>query len=338
VVGAGASKEFGLPVGSELAAEISKKLDINFDRFGREVLSGDGELFEDIRRQFPKEAREYQLAGWFIRDGIILASSIDDFLHVHQHDQRIVNYGKAAIAKCILEAERSSLLHFDPTTAMAHELATIDFRECSNTWLVKLMRLLGRGLPHADRHKIFDQSKFIIFNYDRCVEHFFINALQRFYNIEHTEAISILMKAEIIHPYGTTGELDGIMGVSARAPFGAETADYLAIGSKTLKTYTERVESERIKEVIREAGQIVFLGFAYHDQNLRLLADGGSLHERPMIGTALGMSPNDTKITKAQLHSWFSPRPSNEFRLGEITEMEMHLGCSQLFDSYSKSL
>jgi hypothetical protein len=49
VVGAGASKEFGLPVGSELAAEISKKLDINFDRFGREVLSGDGELFEDMR-------------------------------------------------------------------------------------------------------------------------------------------------------------------------------------------------------------------------------------------------------------------------------------------------
>ena len=102
VVGAGASKEFGLPVGAELAMKISEKLNVLFDDFGTKIFSGDRDLFYNVTRTHSQEMSLYQKAAWLIRDGIILAHSIDDFLDVHQHNERVVNYGKAAIAKCIL--------------------------------------------------------------------------------------------------------------------------------------------------------------------------------------------------------------------------------------------
>ena len=45
IVGAGASKEFGMPIGSELALSISKKLNVLFDDWGRKVVDGDSDLF-----------------------------------------------------------------------------------------------------------------------------------------------------------------------------------------------------------------------------------------------------------------------------------------------------
>jgi len=83
VVGAGASNEFGLPVGSQLATKISEKLNVLFDEFGTKIVSGDKDLFQNVTRTRVEESLQYQKAAWLIRDGIILAHSIDDFLDVH---------------------------------------------------------------------------------------------------------------------------------------------------------------------------------------------------------------------------------------------------------------
>jgi len=203
VIGAGASKEFGLPVGTELVVAISDKLNVKFDEWGQKIVSGDRDLFQNVAKG--RNATATQQAAWLIRDGIILANSIDDFLDVHRHDAEVVRYGKAAIVKCILETERSSKLYYDQSQ---RQDTTIDFRGCADTWLVKLMRRLGSQLSHSDRAKIFDKCSFVIFNYDRCVEHFFINALQRFYNIGGNEAQQIVASANIYHAYGATGQLD----------------------------------------------------------------------------------------------------------------------------------
>jgi hypothetical protein len=250
VIGAGASKEFGLPVGTELAIAISEKLDIRFDDFGRKPVSGDLDLFRNVSNG--KDAGTTQQAAWLIRDGIILANSIDDFLHVHRHDEDVVRYGKAAIVKCILEAERSSKLHYDQTKLGA----SINFRGCADTWLVKLMRRLGSQLPHSDRAKLFDKCAFVVFNYDRCIEYFFVNALQRFYRIGLDEAQQIVASAKIYHAYGSTGQI-------AAVPFGVNRTDYCGIGASSIKTYTETVQTDHIQEVILNAQQIVFLGMAF---------------------------------------------------------------------------
>jgi hypothetical protein len=163
IVGAGASKEFGFPIGTELAIRISEKLNVLFDEWGQRIIAGDAQLFQNVSRG--RDARATQRAAWLIRDGIILASSIDDFLDIHRHDEEVIRYGKAAIAKCILEAERGSKLFFEHSRSQT----SINFKNVADTWLVKLMRLLGRNLPKADRRKIFEKCTFVVFNYDRAV-------------------------------------------------------------------------------------------------------------------------------------------------------------------------
>ena len=341
VIGAGASSEFGLPVGSELAMRINKKMDVLFDDFGQRIISGDADLFFNVTRTHPSESSQYQRAAWQIRDGIVLAHSIDDFLDAHQHDQRVVEYGKAAIAKCILESERESTLFFDPT---AHRLkpgtATIDFRKCGDTWLVGLMKLLVRGTLHPDRAKIFERCTFVVFNYDRCVEFFFLHALQRFYNISEQEAIEIVSKAKIFHPYGLAGELGTAITSRGMTPFGGRGVDCYEIGRTMLKTYTESVESEKIKEAVRGCEQVVFLGFAYHDQNMRLLAEDSSLAHKQYFGTARKMSRSDIAVVEHQIDSWEHREPMAAViaRPNVNIEIDSSLSAAELFYHYSKSL
>lgn len=82
-MGAGSSAEVGLPVGTKLAETIGKKLDIRFGHRMEQIGEGDLHLYESVTRQHSspgRDPREFQLAGWRIRDGIRLAQSIDDFL------------------------------------------------------------------------------------------------------------------------------------------------------------------------------------------------------------------------------------------------------------------
>jgi hypothetical protein len=152
VLGAGASVEVGLPLGSQLSNTIGTKLDIRFDFETTSVGDGDMNLFENIRAKFPREAREYQQAGWRIRDGIPLANSIDDFLDLHRDNERLVRYGKAAIVKSVLEAERGSKLFVEHLGQNSLDLSSI-----GNTWFVKFMRLLSRGISRENARQIFDQ-------------------------------------------------------------------------------------------------------------------------------------------------------------------------------------
>jgi len=324
VVGAGASKEFGLPVGTDLAIAISDKLNVRFDDFGEKVISGDQDLFQNVARG--REARATQQAAWLIRDGIILANSIDDFLHVHRHDEEVVRYGKAAIVKCILEAERSSRLHYDHS----QQGASINFRGCADTWLVKLMRRLGSQLPHSDRAKLFDKCGFVVFNYDRCIEYFFVNALQRFYRIGLNGAQQIVAGAKIYHAYGSTGHI----AVSPSVQFGADRIDYCGIGTSSIKTYTETVESDHIQKLIFDAQQIVFLGMAYHDQNLEILAKPNTLQVKSIVGTTYGRSASDVTAIYEQLTAWVEPKYRDK------SFIQLHNNClaTQIFDDYSRTL
>jgi len=327
VIGAGASSEFDLPVGTKLAQQISEKLDIRFDNW-KNTATGDLDLFEAVRRNANGDAGQFQQSGWLIRDGIVLASSIDDFLDVHRHDEKVVRMGKMAIAKCIVEAERSSKLHY----TLKHTNDTIDFAACTDTWLVKLMRLLARGVSYDDRAKIFDKCAFVVFNYDRCIEHFFGHALSRFYKIGIEEANEIVAKANIFHPYGTPGPL---VSASQRVPFGATQVDWYNLGS-AIRTYTELVDAAEIKQAVVAAKQIVFLGFAYHDQNMALLADQESLTAKTIFGTAYERSDSDVSAITQQIMGWVSLA----YHAPMARNIHIHpaLTASKTFDFFSKSL
>ena len=97
ILGAGASHEVDLPVGSRLAEIISDKVDIRYDH-GHPGESGDRRLYTTLVAKYGRDASHYQHAGWLIRDGVLLTNSIDDFLNRHAaSNPRAVEYGKLAI-------------------------------------------------------------------------------------------------------------------------------------------------------------------------------------------------------------------------------------------------
>jgi hypothetical protein len=334
VVGAGASAEVDMPVGTELAASIAKKMDIRFEFGGQPIDAGDLDLYSNIRQSFREEAREYQQAGWLIRDGLGLSLSIDDFLDVHRANERANRYGKAAIVKAVLEAERHSRLYFDPNDAAFNPASIAD------TWLIKFMHMLGRGVPKENARQTFDKVSFVIFNYDRCVEHFLLHSLQKLYGIFDREASAILddVSAHIIHPYGTIGELQTL-------PFGGGggsrfSANYIEL-AKGIKTYTEQKGASDLSSMIDSEMQmaecIVFLGFAYHSQNMGLIAPSKPMPHKPVFGTAYGLSESDTDVVSNQIAQFFTPNMSRQMR-SEIIRLEKKLKSADLFDYYGKSL
>ena len=182
----------------------------------------------------------------------------------------------------------------------------LDFGSIEGTWFLKLMRVLGPGGSPAEVAKVFAPLAFIVFNYDRCVEHFLAHALQALYGIKRHEADQIVKSLTIIHPYGKIGELD--MGV----PFGNDgrpNADYFHLAGR-IKTYTEQMEEgdtlAKIRSEAERAACIVFLGFSYLEQNMTLLRPQKKIDRKPIFGTAYNMSSHDRDIVKQQLLSLFA--------------------------------
>ena len=112
IVGAGASSEIGLPVGSKLIKIIAEKLKISF-RDGRALATGDGRIV-DALRWYAQSRREnsslYFQKGRLVQEAMPVAPSIDNFLDAHKNDPQLQICGKVGIAASILEAERGSLL------------------------------------------------------------------------------------------------------------------------------------------------------------------------------------------------------------------------------------
>jgi hypothetical protein len=337
VVGAGASVDAGLPLGRRLAEIIAAKLKFEIDSFGRPKSAGDNELVGQFVHQHQKNLGPCIAAFRTIRKGVLLSNSIDDFLNIHNSDERIVEFGKATIVRTILEAEKKSKLFVDPQRAHA----PLDFTKIDGSWYLKFVRLLGPGTTPAKIAEAFKTVSFIVFNYDRCIEHVLAHAIETLYAIPHDEAKKIVDEIDILHPYGSIGPLE-------RLPFGGNehlTYNYLHL-SKGIKTYTEQVEDTGIATsmaaLIKDAARIVFLGFAYHDQNMALLKPKRKLYGKEILGTAFKMSDADVSEVKSQLVEFFPPeRERTEFAAIETdyhVNVENKLDCASLFDYYAKRI
>jgi hypothetical protein len=327
VCGAGTSFEAGLPLGVGLAKAIATKMDVRFTQGGYlPTGGGDFDLYDEIKQRLPNQQNEYQRAAWLIRDGLGFAQSIDDFLDQHRSNAQVNAYGKAAIVKTVLEAEKASALYFNPFDG-----GRFKGEELANTWFVKFMYMLGRGIPKENVRQIFDNISFIVFNYDRCIEYFLLHALQRLYSIGENEAAAIMDDLSIIHPYGSIGSLRDV-------PFGTTRADYVAL-AKGIRTYTEQV-GETAGEIAVEVARakcIVFLGFAYHSQNLQIIRPEPLIPTIPMYGTAYKMSDADVEVVSQRLADYFLPNVGMQTRRSQI-KLENKQTCADLFDNYARSI
>jgi hypothetical protein len=298
VVGAGASFEVGLPLGTDLRKAIKKTLHFADNQGFR-----DQEVREAVRELSSTAARasDFAHAAHRLIDGIDHVSSIDTFLDIHQENEAIVLLGKLAIAIVILREEsKSALATRFQIFPLRSGLSANPSHSYDSSWYVPLGELLTQGVALQDVDEIFRNISFITFNYDRCIETYAEHLLRQAYGLGD-RAREIASRLDVLHTYGRVGSPWPAPNLPY-VPFGNTNGINFVDVSKNIKTFTEAVDSqvgETIRDRIQNADTLVFLGFGWLPQNLELL--GSPSGARRVFFTSKGIMQPDRPTLKSDI-------------------------------------
>ncbi len=339
VVGAGASSELGLPLGTTLKGQI------------RDIVSfrpNQGFLDQDVTRAVSQMAQgnhnvfsDYYHAAALISTGIEHVSSIDNLLNIHQDNNFVVRLGKIAICIAIRRAERNSALAKFAKEILQNTTNPTELQKTyESSWYVPFGELLTQGATLNNIDSIFDDISIVTFNYDRCIEFFAERLIGGTYGTG-SRSRQVSERLEVLHAYGQIGPLYG-QGKEVMHSFGrADGIDFVSL-SAGIKTFTEAVESEvgdRIKQRIREAKTIVFLGFGWLPQNLELLNVTSSAATR-IFFTTKGIREADRETVTMDLWKMID-RPlgsDREIPDGWCRGFEERGGCAELLRGHWRQL
>ena len=340
IVGAGASKEAKVPTGNELKQNIANSLDIRFAH-GVQQISGHPYIYNALREAIKRNGASasdielYLRTAWRIRDAMPQAISIDHFIDAHQGDQKLELCGKLAIVQSILQAERNSSLFFE----IEEGSRTLDYRSLEETWFNRFMQLLTENCRVNQLEQRLSTIAFIVFNYDRCIEHFLYHSLQTYYGISPNEAASLVKRIAIYHPYGTVGALPWYQE-RHQIDFGTEPDPRRLLDlASQIKTFTEGTDPNSsdvtdIRNRVAKSQIVIFLGFAFHRQNLDLIKPRTKHLNREDVryfATAKGISKSDCEIISTDLVKLAGVRRNHVSLQNELT-------CYELFKEYWRSL
>lgn len=299
VVGAGASTEVGLPDGRRLKDSIVRHLDYGDlgmafkDNFGIYAA-----LDEHVRElQDPKvNIGTFRREADFIRSQLHQARSIDDFIESHRENKKQTICAKLAIATSILEAEEKSNM----SLALRDGQYVLDTRTLHDTWYEPFSQHIRGSASKSELKDRFRLITLIIFNYDRCIEHYLFHAISNYFELsDRKEVVDIIDCLNIYHPYGSVGSPYSV-GYGSRAL----TPSQLLATAEQIKTYTEGVDPKSsdivaIREKVAETDRLAFLGFAFHDQNIDLIMPTNHTKNPACFATVRGMSDyNAGKISE----------------------------------------
>ena len=234
--------------------------------------------------------------------GLPHSSSIDRYLHFRSDDKRVVKLGKLAIVRAILQAEQESTLHAFPL----NHISIANRAPNGIHWLGQLFLQMQEGVESKGRvADVFKNVSFISFNYDRCIEHYFYNAVKDWGSFSDQEAAEALRFLDISHPYGSVGGLpwDDRKAGTVRVEYGAEpTSEELVKLAGGIKTFTEGEHEATLvtgmHQNILDAGKIVFMGFSFLDQNVELLTPPTQTAASEIVATVYGMSRSNQNIAE----------------------------------------
>lgn len=287
VLGAGASHEVGLPLGHELKDILIRDLGVRRNENGIRVF-GDQLLWQSIQAAI--ESDEIQSIDTAIAHaqsiiaGIHQVGSVDQYLDTHHSNPEIQLIAKLAIARAILNAESNSSLNerLRPRNAdsvLSPDEGGPDYDR--KYWLEAFFEILSDGCDPDELPKRLSELRFVVFNYDRVLEHYLYNVFRNYFGFNQDvttggdSAAALVNSIEIIHPYGLVGSLLWSPGKNSIA-FGAtpspETLIAIAKGIKTCRHRNSQPQGEDfpLRRMLLASSQIVFLGFAFHQSNMRL--------------------------------------------------------------------
>ena len=153
----------------------------------------------------------------------------------------------------------------------------------------------------------FYQNKvaFITFNYDRSLEYFLYESLKNSFSSAPVQKIhDQFSKIQIFHVYGAVDKLpwqDGWFTQYREEP-SFSTIAALRKNIRIVHEKTLEVDVSLIKQSIKEASQIFFLGFGYAQENLDILSISSILNTRQQIyGTAFNLTAKEISGIRARL-------------------------------------
>ncbi len=306
IIGAGASAELGISPGFGLKKDIGEAFKFRNDDFGR-LAGGDDSVrlaFKVLVESGAYDRRRLFDSANHITTAIIHQPSIDTFIDSQRDVPEVAACGKIAIVSKILQYEsQSKIRHEDPR--LANKL--IDFSQ-STHWLHYLFQILTDSRSLEEFRDRMEQVTFIVFNYDRCLQHFFFQAIQNLYRISREDAAKAVDEIKIVHPYGYVGRLPVSMGHSG-IEFGLDASPHQIVTlSESIRTFTEQIDDDdelaQIRRPIAEATKLVFLGFGFHHQNLQLLLPDREKQVKQIYGSGWGMSDTDIDHAKSRLSAF----------------------------------
>lgn len=337
IVGAGASKEAGLPMGSELKAQIAEALQFHYEHGHRS--RGDGLIEEALRvllnKREERDINPYIHAARMISRAMPQAPSIDNYIDAHRDNNLIEECGKLAIARCILQAETNSAMWF----SRRNSYNDIDFKRLETTWYNAFFQQIVLGCRTGDIAEKLSKVAIITFNYDRCIEHFLHRSLCNYYGIGEDDAAALMENLCVYHPYGDLGAMTWA-SVRDGVDFGLDpNAHQLLEISSRLKTFTEGTDKTHsdiveIRQLLAKTERVAYLGFAFNPQNMDLLY-GPRTAVKPakssVFGTAYGLSDSDVGIIKQELVA------RGGYKLDNV-KLDRELKCAGLFQEFGRSL
>ncbi|KAA2237693.1 SIR2 family protein [Salinarimonas soli] len=347
IVGAGASAEIGLPTGAALKEQIASAVDIRFED-GFRMTRGDHKIADALKRyciarpEAHLNVNTFYGAGRLIAAALPQAISIDNYIDAHRGNGTIELVGKLGIVSAILYAERNSKLYINPGDG------NYDPSSINGAWYLPFFQILTENVAVADVDSLFDNVDIITFNYDRCIEHFLWEAIQRYYDVSPEAAAVSMKRLRILHPYGRIGCLPWELKPQA-IPFGMSPDSGILLSLvEGIKTFTERVEEgtllAAIHNAVEKAEIIVFLGFGYADQNMQLLTPRRSDYQstaRRVFGTASGMSKSDAGVVTSEIGQNLLGRGWHgiDQRFTNLAiELRTDLRCAGLFSEFWRSI
>lgn len=322
ILGAGASKDLdnGFPTGAELAAQIQGFLTEERERYQKSRTDA-GPILQALFRTTGLGDAEWAAMDR-IRNGIVTAESIDEFIDEYAELPRLAEIGKLAIVQSILFSESRSLWNQGSDPAIV-------LQQLRDTWLGRILRFHNRRAVtrRRDYAVAMEGVVFITFNYDRLLEKTLWEHLTTALGVSPDEAIEQMTATPILHVYGAAGRLDSLGGTQ---PYGS--TDNLHQPASQIRTFTEAIDSMIGKTVaahVASADTICFLGFGFNDRNMEVLFPGGMSHlqmsDGPQIfATTRGVGERLVETLRQELSSHARPaglRPVNAGQLvAEVQE------------------
>ena len=153
-----------------------------------------------------------------------------------------------------------------------------------NTWYLGFFQSITENCSFEEVAERLKLITLIVFNYDRCIEYFLIEALKVFYGKNNEEVEKLLTKLTIIHPYGMLAELSSTDSQKGYQFGETLFEDDLVKCSSNIKTFTEGMSDDsliqnQIHDAILNVEQLVLIGFAFHELNMKLLTPPPKPHQ-----------------------------------------------------------